>query len=314
MTENKLIIGTAPDSWGVWFPDDPKQTPWERFLDEVAESGYKWIELGPYGYLPTDPARLAEELKARDLQDLGRHRVHRLPPRPGPVGNRVGAGPQGRRTHRRDGRGAHRGHPRDVARRRHRRGRGKRRAHRKGLGRPLRRAQPPRQDPAGGLRPEAAVPLPRRLPRRRAGGHRDPARRHGRPVPQPVPGHRARRVLRCLQPGADQELPGPDRLPAPQADQPGHPQKGQRGEHDLGRRQPGRRHDRTAERPAGPARRHRGRRGAEPADLWHRGTGHVPRGLRRARCRSPSAPATTCSPAAPAPPSTRRQPERRQEP
>lgn len=67
-TGNSIIIGTAPDSWGVWFPDDPKQTPWERFLDEVAESGYKWIELGPYGYLPTDPARLADELKARDLQ------------------------------------------------------------------------------------------------------------------------------------------------------------------------------------------------------------------------------------------------------
>ncbi|WP_457972463.1 sugar phosphate isomerase/epimerase family protein [Arthrobacter sp. D1-17] len=66
--ENKLIIGTAPDSWGVWFADDPQQTPWERFLDEVAESGYKWIELGPYGYLPTDPARLAEELKQRDLK------------------------------------------------------------------------------------------------------------------------------------------------------------------------------------------------------------------------------------------------------
>src|SRR6476661_2614929 len=63
MTENKLIIGTAPDSWGVWFADDPKQTPWERFLDEVAESGYKWIELGPYGYLPNDPTRLAEGLK-----------------------------------------------------------------------------------------------------------------------------------------------------------------------------------------------------------------------------------------------------------
>ncbi|WP_334170611.1 sugar phosphate isomerase/epimerase family protein [Sinomonas sp.] len=66
--ENKLIIGTAPDSWGVWFADDPKQTPWERFLDEVAEAGYKWIELGPYGYLPTDPSQLADELKARDLQ------------------------------------------------------------------------------------------------------------------------------------------------------------------------------------------------------------------------------------------------------
>ncbi|MGY3568236.1 sugar phosphate isomerase/epimerase family protein [Sinomonas sp. RB5] len=68
MTENTLIIGTAPDSWGVWFADDPKQTPWERFLDEVAEAGYRWIELGPYGYLPTDPSRLADELKARNLQ------------------------------------------------------------------------------------------------------------------------------------------------------------------------------------------------------------------------------------------------------
>lgn len=66
--ENKLIIGTAPDSWGVWFPDDPQQTPWARFLDEVAEAGYQWIELGPYGYLPTDPSRLAEELNQRDLK------------------------------------------------------------------------------------------------------------------------------------------------------------------------------------------------------------------------------------------------------
>jgi len=66
--KNPLRIGTAPDSWGVWFADDPKQTPWERFLDEAAESGYKWIELGPYGYLPTDPARLADELEKRDLR------------------------------------------------------------------------------------------------------------------------------------------------------------------------------------------------------------------------------------------------------
>ncbi|GAA1047971.1 sugar phosphate isomerase/epimerase family protein [Arthrobacter russicus] len=68
MIENALTIGTAPDSWGVWFADDPLQTPWPRFLDEVAESGYKWIELGPYGYLPTDPARLADELAQRDLR------------------------------------------------------------------------------------------------------------------------------------------------------------------------------------------------------------------------------------------------------
>lgn len=68
MGQDKLIIGTAPDSWGVWFPEDSEQTPWQRFLDEVVEAGYRWIELGPYGYLPTDPETLARELKARDLQ------------------------------------------------------------------------------------------------------------------------------------------------------------------------------------------------------------------------------------------------------
>lgn len=63
-----IRIGTAPDSWGVWFPDDLGQVPWTRFLDEVAEAGYHWIELGPYGYLPTDPKQLADELARRDLK------------------------------------------------------------------------------------------------------------------------------------------------------------------------------------------------------------------------------------------------------
>ncbi|TWV31501.1 TIM barrel protein [Streptomyces misionensis] len=63
-----IRVGSAPDSWGVWFPDDPRQVPWDRFLDEVAEAGYEWIELGPYGYLPTDPARLAEEVARRGLK------------------------------------------------------------------------------------------------------------------------------------------------------------------------------------------------------------------------------------------------------
>jgi inosose dehydratase len=63
-----IRVGTAPDSWGVWFSDDPGQTPYARFLDEVAAAGYRWIELGPYGYLPTDPARLRDELQARGLR------------------------------------------------------------------------------------------------------------------------------------------------------------------------------------------------------------------------------------------------------
>ena len=63
-----IMVGSAPDSWGVWFAEDPKQMPWRRFLDEIAGAGYKRLELGPYGYLPTDPAVLNTELEDRGLK------------------------------------------------------------------------------------------------------------------------------------------------------------------------------------------------------------------------------------------------------
>ena len=66
-----IKVGSAPDSWGVWFPDEPNQTPWQRFLDEIAEADYEWTELGPYGYLPTDPATLRSELEKRGLKVSG---------------------------------------------------------------------------------------------------------------------------------------------------------------------------------------------------------------------------------------------------
>lgn len=66
-----LCLGSAPCSWGVWFPEEEHQVPYTRFLDELAETGYKWLELGPYGYLPTDPQRLAGELADRGLQVSG---------------------------------------------------------------------------------------------------------------------------------------------------------------------------------------------------------------------------------------------------
>ncbi|HZA84881.1 MAG TPA: sugar phosphate isomerase/epimerase [Actinomycetes bacterium] len=70
-TRSRLRLGSCPDSWGVWFADDPRQTPWRRFLDELAEAGYRWLELGPYGYLPTDPGRLREEVDRRGLRVSG---------------------------------------------------------------------------------------------------------------------------------------------------------------------------------------------------------------------------------------------------
>lgn len=63
-----ITVGTAPDSWGVWFPDDPRQVGYTQFLDDVAAAGYEWIELGPYGFLPTDPTHLRDELDARGLK------------------------------------------------------------------------------------------------------------------------------------------------------------------------------------------------------------------------------------------------------
>jgi inosose dehydratase len=67
----QIFLGSCPDSWGVWFADDPAQTPWPRFLDELASAGYEWLELGPHGYLPTDPDRLADDVGRRGLKVSG---------------------------------------------------------------------------------------------------------------------------------------------------------------------------------------------------------------------------------------------------
>ena len=66
-----IQIGSAPAAWGINFASDPKQTPWPRYLDEVSDAGYRWTELGPYGYLPTDLATLRNELDERQLKLTG---------------------------------------------------------------------------------------------------------------------------------------------------------------------------------------------------------------------------------------------------
>ncbi|GAA0915316.1 hypothetical protein GCM10009576_002210 [Streptomyces rhizosphaericus] len=70
-TTGNLCLGSAPDSWGVWFPEDEHQVAYTRFLDELAAADYQWLEFGPYGYLPTDPRRLKAELDARGLRVCG---------------------------------------------------------------------------------------------------------------------------------------------------------------------------------------------------------------------------------------------------
>ena len=40
--------------------------PYSRMLDEITATGYAATQLGPFGFLPTDPAALPEELAQRD--------------------------------------------------------------------------------------------------------------------------------------------------------------------------------------------------------------------------------------------------------
>ena len=76
-----ILVGSAPDSWGVWFPNDPEQTPYTRFLDEVAASGYEWIEFGPFGYLPTDPTAAVRRAGRSQPQAVGGHGIRASAPR-----------------------------------------------------------------------------------------------------------------------------------------------------------------------------------------------------------------------------------------
>lgn len=62
-----IKVGIAPDSWGVWFPNHEKQTPWNRCMDEMKEAGYEGVELGPWGYFPNTNPELKDALAERSL-------------------------------------------------------------------------------------------------------------------------------------------------------------------------------------------------------------------------------------------------------
>lgn len=66
-----IQIGNAPCSWGVEFPNDPRNPAWRTVLQQCADAGYTGIELGPVGFMPEDPAILAEALDEHGLELIG---------------------------------------------------------------------------------------------------------------------------------------------------------------------------------------------------------------------------------------------------
>ena len=66
-----IRIGNAPCSWGVEFANDPRNPDWKTVLKECAGAGYKGIELGPVGFMPEDPAIVADALAENNLELIG---------------------------------------------------------------------------------------------------------------------------------------------------------------------------------------------------------------------------------------------------
>jgi inosose dehydratase len=60
-------IANAPCSWGVIENVEGARTLYDQVLDEIQATGYVGTELGDWGFMPTDPAALTEELKRRHL-------------------------------------------------------------------------------------------------------------------------------------------------------------------------------------------------------------------------------------------------------
>jgi inosose dehydratase len=69
----ELLVGNAPCSWGTLeHQDQSKAIPFNQMLDELVATGYTGTELGDWGYMPTDPVKLSEELaKRNDVVMLG---------------------------------------------------------------------------------------------------------------------------------------------------------------------------------------------------------------------------------------------------
>ncbi len=73
MTSSRIRVANAPVSWGALEIEgfNQKPIPYDVVLDEIAETGYAGTELGDWGFMPTDPDVLRDELERRGLALIG---------------------------------------------------------------------------------------------------------------------------------------------------------------------------------------------------------------------------------------------------
>ena len=65
-----ISVANAPCSWGVIENIAGDRGGYAAVLDEMHATGFAGTELGDWGFMPTDPAQLRRELRARDLKLL----------------------------------------------------------------------------------------------------------------------------------------------------------------------------------------------------------------------------------------------------
>lgn len=66
-----IKVANAPCSWGVIENIEGERTTYVDVINEIQETGYVGTELGDWGFMPTDPAKLSEELTSRGLEMVG---------------------------------------------------------------------------------------------------------------------------------------------------------------------------------------------------------------------------------------------------
>ena len=70
--ETMIKIANAPCSWGALEFDLEGEAPdYVQVLNEIVETGYEGTELGDWGFMPTDPEKLSQEIHSRNLALLG---------------------------------------------------------------------------------------------------------------------------------------------------------------------------------------------------------------------------------------------------
>jgi inosose dehydratase len=65
-----LKVANAPCSWGVIENIEGERYDYTRVLNELAETGYIGTELGDWGFMPTNPPQLIQEITSRNLTML----------------------------------------------------------------------------------------------------------------------------------------------------------------------------------------------------------------------------------------------------